>query len=289
MEYQCEPCKYATIHKHHFTRHLETDRHARNTVTKSFNLLTYSCANCDRLFQTRAGKWKHEKNCDGNPPHPTNWKQGNADGESDVEQLKSILLSFITQNKLDLSELHKQMSELQQNTAQQNNFVGNNNNNVVNNYSLNVFLNTECKDAITLTEFVKNITIPIEVSKKAGELTYDRFIAKVFKDNINRYSLTERPIHCADLKKEECHVKNEDGWSIDHGQGMSTIERALYKKQMINLSNHAKGDVINWTEKERTELAKANKTSFGPEDDEEFAKIKKKAIKLCRESILLEL
>jgi hypothetical protein len=47
--------------------------------------------------------------------------------------------------------------------------------------------------------------------------------------------------------------------------------------------------VINWSEKEKTELAKANKTSFGPEDEEEFSKIKKKAIKLCRESILLEL
>ena len=288
MEYQCEPCKYTTPHKHHFTRHLETDRHARNTVTKSFKLLTYSCANCDRLFQTRAGKWKHEKNCDGITVSPTNWKQGNADDESDVEQLKSILLSFIAQNKLDLSELHKQMNELHQTTShQQNNFIGNNN--VVNNYSVNVFLNTECKDAITLTEFVKNITIPMEVSKKAGELTYDRFIAKVFKENINRYSLTERPIHCADLKKEECHVKNEDGWSLDNGQGMSTIERALYKKQMINLSNYSKGDVINWSEKEKTELAKANKTSFGPEDEEEFSKIKKKAIKLCRESILLEL
>jgi hypothetical protein len=250
--------------------------------------LTYSCANCDRLFQTRAGKWKHEKNCDGITVSPTNWKQGNADDESDVEQLKSILLSFIAQNKLDLSELHKQMNELHQTTShQQNNFIGNNN--VVNNYSVNVFLNTECKDAITLTEFVKNITIPMEVSKKAGELTYDRFIAKVFKENINRYSLTERPIHCADLKKEECHVKNEDGWSLDNGQGMSTIERALYKKQMINLSNYSKGDVINWSEKEKTELAKANKTSFGPEDEEEFSKIKKKAIKLCRESILLEL
>jgi hypothetical protein len=79
MEYQCEPCKYTTTHKHHFTRHLETDRHARNTVTKSFKLLTYSCANCDRLFQTRAGKWKHEKNCDGITVSPTNWKQGNAD------------------------------------------------------------------------------------------------------------------------------------------------------------------------------------------------------------------
>jgi hypothetical protein len=98
--------------------------------------LTYSCANCDRLFQTRAGKWKHEKICDGITVSPTNWKQGNADDESDVEQLKSILLSFIAQNKLDLSELHKQMNELHQTTSnQQNNFIGNNN--VVNNNCTN--------------------------------------------------------------------------------------------------------------------------------------------------------
>ncbi len=81
MEYTCEHCKYATKDKRNYVRHLETPRHARNTVSSSFNLKTYQCETCVKTFQTRAGKWKHEKICEGNSVSSVNWKQGNAPEE----------------------------------------------------------------------------------------------------------------------------------------------------------------------------------------------------------------
>ena len=283
MEYTCEPCKYATKDKRNYVRHLETPRHARNTVSSSFNLKTYQCDKCVKTFQTRAGKWKHEKNCDGNPVTSVNWKQGNAEQEfatkTDIDHLKGLLIDFIVQNKFDLTELKNNINAPSQQTNY--NISGNN---IVNN--INLFLNTECKDAITLTEFIKNIQVPMEMTKNAGQLTYDGFIANVFRENIQRYALTERPIHCVDVKKEECHVKNDEGWTTDKGEGMNKIQDHIYKKQMNNLSSWSNEDTMTWKENEKTALLKANKTSFGPDDDEEFAKLKKKATRMCKESVL---
>lgn len=126
------------------------------------------------------------------------------------------------------------------------------------------------------------------MTKKAGQLTYDGFIANVFRENIQRYALTERPIHCVDVKKEECHVKNEEGWTTDKGEGMKKIQDNIYKKQMTNLSSWSKEDTLTWKEDEKTAMLKANKTSFGPDDDEEFTKLRQKARRMCREAVLFE-
>lgn len=284
MEYTCETCRYVTKDKRNYARHLETDRHARNTVSSAFNLKTYQCETCVKTFQTRAGKWKHEKICDGNSGSSVNWKQGNTLEEfatkTDIEHLRGLLMDFIVQNKFDLNELKNSV------TNNQTNYNISGNHNTVNN--INIFLNTECKDAITLTEFIKNIEVPIEMTKKAGQLTYDKFIANVFRENIQRYALTERPIHCVDVKKEECHVKNDEGWTTDKGEGMKKIQDNIYKKQMNNLSSWSKEDTMSWKDDEKTAMLKANKTSFGPDDDEEFTKLREKARRMCREAVLFE-
>jgi len=283
MEYKCENCKYTTNDKRNYIRHLETPKHARNTVTASFNLKTFQCDSCVKTFQTRAGKWKHEKICDGNSVSSVNWKQGNDTEEfatkTDIDHLKGLLMDFIRQNKFDLNELKSSILPSQTNYNISGNTITTN---------INIFLNTECKDAITLTEFIKNIEVPIEMTKKAGKLTYDGFIANVFRENIQRYAITERPIHCVDVKKEECHVKHEEGWTTDKGEGMKKIHDNIYKKQMNNLSSWSKEDTMSWKEDEKTAMLKANKTSFGPDDDEEFTKLRQKARRMCREAVLFE-
>jgi hypothetical protein len=67
MEYKCDSCKYSTKHKHHFNRHLQTERHLKATTKPLLNSKSYSCSICSRNFKTRAGVWKHEKWCKDTP------------------------------------------------------------------------------------------------------------------------------------------------------------------------------------------------------------------------------
>jgi hypothetical protein len=54
-------------------------------LPKTVNLTTHSCGVCARNFQTRSGKWKHEKHCKDTP---TIWNKGNA---SDVSENIDII------------------------------------------------------------------------------------------------------------------------------------------------------------------------------------------------------
>jgi tetrahydromethanopterin S-methyltransferase subunit G len=293
MEYKCEPCRYSSKNKRDYEKHLVTRKHqsinALNNVEQPKNI----CQLCHKQYASRMGLWRHKQKCqpiiqsDAQPSY--NLSQDDTPSLSEFhEEMKQLMIMM--QNN-DVEVIHKRIDELNakldlilSKSSQTNyNISGNN---IVNN--INIFLNTECKDAITLTEFIKNIEVPIEMTKKAGQLTYDGFIANVFRENIQRYTLTERPIHCVDVKKEECHVKNDEGWTTDKGEGMKKIQDNIYKKQMNNLSSWSNEDTMTWKEDEKTAMLKANKTSFGPDDDEEFTKLRQKARRMCREVVLFE-
>lgn len=252
-----------------------------------------TCQICNKQYASRMGLWSHKKKCqpisqsDVQPAY--NLSQDDIPTMSEFhEEMKQLMLMM--QNN-DMDVIHKRIDELNAkldlilSKSSQTNYNISGNTITTN---INIFLNTECKDAITLTEFIKNIEIPMEMTKKAGKFTYDKFIAYVFRENIQRYAITERPIHCVDVKQEECHVKNDEGWSTDKGEGMKKIQDNIYKKQMTNLSSWSKEDTMSWKEDEKTALLKANKTSFGAEDDEDFSKLRQKARRMCREAVLFE-
>ena len=297
MDYKCEPCRYSSKNKRDYEKHLVTRKHQSITDVNFIQPPKNICQLCHKQYASRMGLWRHKQKCqpiiqsDDQPSYNLSQDEAIQPTPSLSEFHEEMKQLMIMMQNNDVEVIHKRIDELNakldlilSKSSQTNyNISGNN---IVNN--INIFLNTECKDAITLTEFIKNIEVPIEMTKKAGQLTYDGFIANVFRENIQRYALTERPIHCVDVKKEECHVKNEEGWTTDKGEGMKKIQDNIYKKQMTNLSSWSKEDTLTWKEDEKTAMLKANKTSFGPDDDEEFTKLRQKARRMCREAVLFE-
>nr|UZT29332.1 MIGE-like and Zn finger domain containing protein [Nucleocytoviricota sp.] len=101
--------------------------------------------------------------------------------------------------------------------------VGNNNtiNNTINNtnnnnqkFNINVFLNEQCKDAMSINEFVKSIEITLKnlLTTKSKGLTIG--LNEIINENMNKLSLYERPIHCTDKKRETLYIKH-DKWEKD--------------------------------------------------------------------------
>ncbi len=306
MSFKCDHCNYATNKRHDYKRHLLTKKHQTINDEKMVDVSKNMCSICHKQYGSRMGIWRHMKTVHTGNASADHTGYNFTQDESQqitmtVEEVPSLselhedMVQLMVMMKTnDVSIIHKRIDELNakldlimnKSSSTQSNYNISGNHNTVNN--INIFLNTECKDAITLTEFIKNIEVPIEMTKKAGQLTYDKFIANVFRENIQRYALTERPIHCVDVKKEECHVKNDEGWTTDKGEGMKKIQDNIYKKQMNNLSSWSKEDTMSWKDDEKTAMLKANKTSFGPDDDEEFTKLREKARRMCREAVLFE-
>ena len=88
--------------------------------------------------------------------------------------------------------------------------------NTYNKMSINVYLNTHCKDAMNLTEFLENINISIDDLNFATEQGYTKGISNIFVRQLEGLKPTERPIHCCDDKKLQFYVKDRDTWKEDN-------------------------------------------------------------------------
>lgn len=112
-----------------------------------------------------------------------------------------------------------------QQTVNSNNIDNSKNKKITN---IQLFLNTECKDAITLFDFVKTIEISdedLECLKKHG---YVESVTRLLKRALKPYDIYNRPIHCSDVKREILHVKDQEGWKKESPQGESTnIDKAF--------------------------------------------------------------
>ena len=118
------------------------------------------------------------------------------------------------------------------NTTNNNNNNNNNYGNVTNNkININQFLNTYCKDAISLEEAVKDIEFTTADILYLRNHSYTDALCKVLnRDLIDKYDVYTRPIHCTDQKpgRETMHVKNKEGW----------IKDQEHLKKQIHLSGH---------------------------------------------------
>ena len=94
--------------------------------------------------------------------------------------------------------------------------LGSYNNNTINNqYSINVFLNEKCKDAINMSDFIKSIEVSLEQLDFTKSHGLEKGISNLIMENMSKLSLYERPVHCTDNKRETLYIKDNDIWEKD--------------------------------------------------------------------------
>jgi hypothetical protein len=94
--------------------------------------------------------------------------------------------------------------------------------------NIQVFLNTECKDAITLVDFIKQIEISDEDLICLKEYGYVESVTRLLQRALKDYDVYKRPIHCTDMKREVLHVKVPEGWKKENPKGESpAIDKAF--------------------------------------------------------------
>ena len=198
--------------KQGYDRHLLTTKHKRLTGTYEKNYLEFNCEFCDKSYKHRQSLYKHQKTCKllqeekEEEEHNDNQIQyiDNNSGEI-TELLKSIL----QENKL----LRKKISTLELN----NTTINNTNNGTINKnkYTINMFLNEKCKDAMNLDEFVEKLKLTLDDLHYTKNNGYTKGISNIFIKSLTNMDLTKRPIHCTDQKRLQFYVKDEDKWDKD--------------------------------------------------------------------------
>ena len=207
IKYKCDKCDYNTSQKSHYNKHLISNKHkwkCQETISalsapKSAERLKYSCIMCNKVFKTNSGLWKHKKIC----------KKLQENDNKILEKLNNneeinyneIITTMMVENK----KLLETISELIPKVGSNNNTV----NNTINKqkFNINIFLNEQCKDALTITEFIDRIKITLDdlmVTKNKG---LSEGVSNIFIENMNKLSIHERPMHCTDVKRETVYIK----------------------------------------------------------------------------------
>ena len=256
--FKCEKCNFECSNKYDYNKHLGTAKH--NKIHEKTQKL-YKCIICNQQYKFHSGLWKHRQSCkkqhiiqsNNTIDIPDHNEVTNVNINTNIgidshavimllkqnDEFKSLMLEQYTQ----LQETSKQNIELQRqlvdavknNTSSITNVTNHNHNTTNNNqkFNLNFFLNDTCKDAMNITDFLRNFDIHIDELEYIGNHGYVNGMTKMIMDRLKGMDITKRPIHCTDIKRETMYIKDKDEWSKDTDE-LSKLRKILGRISMNN-------------------------------------------------------
>jgi hypothetical protein len=226
-KYLCKDCDFVSSNKKDYCRHLLTAKHKMIVNDSKKNPLPFMqfVCECGKAYKYDSGYYRHRKKC---------YFANDSDDDSDEELQSESILNIIQQNQEFKELLYEQSKQLQdthkqliksneQNITMQMRLLetfkdGKTINNTTNNnqkFNLNFFLNTTCKDAMNMSEFIENINVDFKDIENIGKNGYVAGMTDMILSRIKDLDVTKRPLHCVDLKRETMYIKDNDEWSKD--------------------------------------------------------------------------
>ena len=220
INYNCEKCNYITNVKSNYIKHCLTAKHL-NVIKCNEKVsdvcLSFSCRNCDKVYKSNVGLWRHSKIC--SPDKNKNMVVENPTIDT------SLIIKLIHQNETLQNLLVQQASDYAQKQSELvNKFIdrepvnnitnnNNNNNNTTNKFNLNFFLNETCKVAMSIQEFLENIRITFDDLLNIGNDGFVTGVSDILIKQLRDLDVSKRPIHCTDSKRETIYLKENAAWN----------------------------------------------------------------------------
>lgn len=269
FNFECTNCKYYTNRISEWHRHISTAKHIKKCsktceqhIDEEIPTL-FVCDICDKTYNLRASYWYHKKKCTplkAIEPIPEPFSE---DIEAEKAMVKSMvtpetfMLMFNQNNSLTnfLMEQSKNMNALIEKigTSTNSNSNSNSNNNYTNynqtnnqttnqTFNLHFFLNETCKNAMNLTDFIDQIEITMEDLEDMRRLGYSDGVSNIFVKNLEKISLSDRPVHSNDVKRELFYIRNNNKWFKETDDYMNLI------KAIKAIANKNFAHMIKWRE-----------------------------------------
>jgi len=230
VSFCCKLCNYITSRKSQYERHLSTAKHKNQQNLPILEYIVPVCSDnllckCGKKYKDRSGLWRHKNKC---KLEKTELKNTNEPTD------KELVMLLIKEN----SELKNMMMKVIENGTNNTNNTTNNTNNITNNktFNLQIFLNETCKDAMNIMDFVESIQLQLSDLENVGKLGYVEGISNIITKNLKALDVTQRPVHCADKKREVLYVKDENKWEKEDDTKKKirkAIESVVSKNQRL--------------------------------------------------------
>ena len=304
--YSCIKCKFSCSKKSNYNKHLLTAKHKmvhNDTNKMPKNAAAHICDNCGKEYTYHSGLSRHKQKCNIKKIEETNEQNTETDEEIPSQELELIEDNDELSYKNMFIELMKQNQELQKTVVEQqkqytetiNDMIpkigSTTNNNTTNNnqFNLNLFLNEKCKDALNITDFMKSLELTMNDLVETGKLGYVDGISRIFVKALKDMDVTERPIHCTDIKRETVYIKDDNKWEKEEDTKLKL------KKTIRNIENKNLKMLPKWQEenpecmdmesKKCDEFMELSITALGGQEDKD--KSEKKIMKNILKEVII--
>ena len=252
--FHCESCDFTCRQKNDWNRHLMRAKHisqSHGNVLEIKKLKKNLNCICGKSYATSSGLWKHKQNCldannnnydaniedhnmvyDKQCSNNINEKCEETTLTNGVLLDKEMFLMIINQNQ----EL---MNLLKLGTNNNSNNINSNNKT----FNLQLFLNETCKNAMNINDFIDSINPTLEELENVGRVGYAEGISNIIINKLNNMEITERPIHCSDLKREVLYIKTENEWNKET-ENKPILLKAIKEVAYKNMQN-----ILEWQKK----------------------------------------
>ena len=234
--YYCNDCSFTTNKLYDYNKHLSTSKHLYNLKKPKLQCI------CKQQYKTNSGLQKHKKVCnevtkmykENNHMDSSNniifgllneitiTNKAQIEIESQKLEIESKKLEIEKQNleKQDIIiELLKEQKLTTANIITNSNNINSNNINSNNQkLTVNMFLNQYCNDAVNFDDFMNTIKPNYDEIMEMTRLGNRDGLFYIINKALSTMKMTERPIHCTDIKRHTTYIKNPTGWDKEQNQ-----------------------------------------------------------------------
>ena len=255
-KYVCTICDYKCSWKSDYNKHVQSVKHKR-----LIEALQKQSQNTEKLYKCVCGK--EYKQSPSLTRHRRKCQQANtSQNEKTTEHIQKFLIEQQQQyqhvmnvqqeenkelKKMLIEQQDKMLQQQEQHNKQLNELIpklqqvttiNNTTNNTTNNtkFNLNFFLNEQCKDAISIQTFMRELNIGIKELEHMGNVGYLQGMISIMSNTLCSMDIYKRPVHCTDLKRETIYIKDGDTWKKDNANN-DDLKRVIDDVADVNYRN----------------------------------------------------
>jgi hypothetical protein len=220
--YSCNSCDYNTSYKQNIEKHFRTKKHKNpEYLHKSIKSIKIS----EKKYECRCGKkYKHRQSLH------THKKKCTFDNiNNEINELKNQIAEMAQANKnFATTIINNSIGTQNINTITGNTFNNKN--------EIKIFLNEKCADAMSIQDFLKQLTISLEDLMDAKTNAIEG-ISNIIEKNLKPFSITTRPVH--HVEKDEWYLKDKDEWKEDNGsEFVNETHKQIQKECLIQFQDN---------------------------------------------------
>jgi hypothetical protein len=214
-QFVCAVCDFTCSKKGDWNRHVLRPKHLTLTNSNAGdNKNIYSCDTCDKIYNSRNGLWNHKKKC-------KECVKENGAQDKEINE-KDLIMMIINDNRELRSLLIEQSKEKDELKTIMLEVIKNGTNNTTNSHNTNS----------------NNKTFNLQLSdlENVGKVGYVEGISNIITTNLKAMDVTQRPVHCADQKREVLYIKDDNKWEKEDDNRKrikKAIKRVVSKNQRL--------------------------------------------------------